>query len=156
MSRCGIRAAACLHAARTARVIVMANDPIVEELHKIREELLEEYGGLDGYFEHLLEGQELKKDRIASREPREPIDPRLAPRAADSPRLLAASRSRSRLASWRGRLPLSLSIRAAKRGRCAPSLRRLRPLGSPTRRRRVRAAPRSVRAPRRAHCASRM
>ena len=53
----------------------MANDPIVEELHKIREELLEEYGGLDGYFEHLLEVQEQMKDRIVSREPRAPIIP---------------------------------------------------------------------------------
>ncbi|MDP9361088.1 MAG: hypothetical protein M3P29_06515 [Acidobacteriota bacterium] len=51
----------------------MAEDPIVDEIHKIRENLLEQYGGFDGYFEHLKELQEKLKDRIVTREPRQPI-----------------------------------------------------------------------------------
>jgi len=51
----------------------MADDPIVEEIHKIREELLEEYGGFDGYVKHLKEVQEELKDRLVTREPRPPI-----------------------------------------------------------------------------------
>jgi hypothetical protein len=51
----------------------MADDPIVEEIHKIREQLLEEYGGLDGYFEHLQELQKELKDRIVTHEPRPPV-----------------------------------------------------------------------------------
>ena len=31
----------------------MVEDPIVEELHKIREEMLVEYGGLEGLVKHL-------------------------------------------------------------------------------------------------------
>ncbi len=31
----------------------MAKDPIVEEIHQIREELLKEHGGMDGYMQHL-------------------------------------------------------------------------------------------------------
>jgi hypothetical protein len=50
----------------------MAGDPIVDEIHKIRENLLEQYGGLDGYFEHLKEVQEELKDRVVTREPRRP------------------------------------------------------------------------------------
>jgi hypothetical protein len=50
----------------------MVEDPIVEELHKIREKLLEEHGGLDGYFEHLQALQEELKDRIVTGEPRRP------------------------------------------------------------------------------------
>lgn len=51
----------------------MHDDPIVEEIHKIREELLEEYGGLEGYVAHLQEMQEQMKDRIVSRQPRPPV-----------------------------------------------------------------------------------
>jgi hypothetical protein len=52
----------------------MANDPVVDEIHRIREELLEEHGGMDGYMRHLEElGIELK-DRIVRREPRKPRD----------------------------------------------------------------------------------
>jgi hypothetical protein len=51
----------------------MAGDPIIDEIHKIREHLLEQYVGLDGYFEHLKEVQEELKDRIVTREPRRPI-----------------------------------------------------------------------------------
>lgn len=45
-------------------------DPIVEETHKIREELLAEYGGMDGYIRHLEELRAELKDRIVKREPR--------------------------------------------------------------------------------------
>ena len=53
----------------------MAEDPVVQEIHKIREELLEQYGGFDGYMKHIDELQQELKDRIVSREPRRPIDP---------------------------------------------------------------------------------
>ena len=51
----------------------MHNDPIVEELHQIRAELLREHGGLAGYLAHLREMQEKTKLRVVSREPRPPI-----------------------------------------------------------------------------------
>jgi hypothetical protein len=50
----------------------MPEDPIVAEIHKIREELLEQYGGFDGYVEHLKELQQQLKDRLVTREPRPP------------------------------------------------------------------------------------
>ena len=31
----------------------MKNDPIVDEVRRVREELIERYGGIDGYFKHL-------------------------------------------------------------------------------------------------------
>lgn len=46
----------------------MAEDPIVQEIHRIREQLLEQYGGFDGYMKHVEELQEELKDRIVSRE----------------------------------------------------------------------------------------
>jgi len=51
----------------------MPEDPIVEEIHKIREKLLEQYGGFDGYMKHIDEFQEELKDRIVTREPRRPV-----------------------------------------------------------------------------------
>ena len=50
----------------------MPDDPIVEEIHKIREELLKKHGGFEGYFEHLLREQETMKDRLVSLPPRKP------------------------------------------------------------------------------------
>jgi hypothetical protein len=50
----------------------MAEDPIVEEIHEIREKLLEQYGGFDGYMKHIEELQEELKDRIVTRDPRPP------------------------------------------------------------------------------------
>lgn len=50
----------------------MAEDPIVEEIHKIREELLEQYGGFDGYMKHIEKLQEELKDRLVTRDPRPP------------------------------------------------------------------------------------
>jgi hypothetical protein len=50
----------------------MAKDPIVAEIHEIREGLLREHGGMDGYIRHLEDLQTALKDRIARREPRKP------------------------------------------------------------------------------------
>ena len=50
----------------------MHDDPVVEELHRIRERLLREHGGLDGYVAHLREMQIAMKDRVVTREPRTP------------------------------------------------------------------------------------
>ena len=50
----------------------MIKDPIVDEIHKIREELLAEHGGMDGYMRHLEELRIEFKDRIVRREPRKP------------------------------------------------------------------------------------
>jgi hypothetical protein len=51
----------------------MAEDPIIEEIHRVREQLLEEHGGFDGYLEHLKVLQEELKGRIVTREPRQPL-----------------------------------------------------------------------------------
>lgn len=53
----------------------MPEDPIVEEIHKIREELLEQYGGFDGYMKHIEKLQEELKDRMVTRDPRPPATP---------------------------------------------------------------------------------
>lgn len=52
----------------------MTEDPIVEELHKIREEMLAEHGGLDGVVEHLRELQAEMPERIVRRDSKPPID----------------------------------------------------------------------------------
>lgn len=51
----------------------MNDDPVVKEIHEIREQLLQEHGGLDGYLAHLRDMQEKMKGRIVSREPRKPV-----------------------------------------------------------------------------------
>ena len=51
----------------------MSVDPIVEELHQIREKLLKEHGGLDGYIRHLEKLSGELRDRIVHREPRKPV-----------------------------------------------------------------------------------
>jgi putative addiction module component (TIGR02574 family) len=55
--------------------VAMPQDPIVGEIHGIREQLLELYGGSDGYMKHIEELEEELKDRIVSREPRPPVAP---------------------------------------------------------------------------------
>jgi hypothetical protein len=50
----------------------MPRDPIVEEIHKTREALLEEFGGLEGYTRHVMELQGELKTRVVKREPRKP------------------------------------------------------------------------------------
>ena len=56
----------------------MIKDPIVEEIHNIREALLAQYGGLDGYMRHLEELRVEFKDRIVHRQPRRPVENRKA------------------------------------------------------------------------------
>ena len=51
----------------------MSRDPIVEEIHEIRQKLIEEYGGFEGYVAHLFAEQEQMKDRVVSRKPRPPV-----------------------------------------------------------------------------------
>jgi hypothetical protein len=51
----------------------MTEDPIVEELHRIREAMLEEHGGLEGLVKHLRKMQAEMPDRIATLEPKPPI-----------------------------------------------------------------------------------
>jgi len=52
----------------------MTEDPIVEELHRIREEMLEQYGGLEGLVKHLRQMQAEMPDRVVTLEPRPPIE----------------------------------------------------------------------------------
>ena len=52
----------------------MIDDPIVEELHKIREAMLEEYGGLDGLVKHLREIQAEMPERVVTLKPRPPVE----------------------------------------------------------------------------------
>jgi hypothetical protein len=51
----------------------MPKDPVVEEIHEIRQNLLKEYGGMDGYLRHIKELEIELKDRLVRREPRKPI-----------------------------------------------------------------------------------
>jgi hypothetical protein len=51
----------------------MPEDPVVKEIHDVREELLNEYGGFDGYMQHIEELQRKLGDRVVTREPRPPI-----------------------------------------------------------------------------------
>ncbi len=50
----------------------MGEDPIVAEIHKIREEIFKEHGGVDGYLEHIRRDQEKYRDRLVSLPPRRP------------------------------------------------------------------------------------
>jgi hypothetical protein len=49
-------------------------DPIVEELHKIREELLAEHGGLEGLVKYLREIQSEMPERVVRLDPKPPIE----------------------------------------------------------------------------------
>jgi hypothetical protein len=51
----------------------MADDPVVEEIHRIREKLLEEHGGLEGYLDHVKEVEKGLKDRLVTRPSRPPV-----------------------------------------------------------------------------------
>jgi hypothetical protein len=48
----------------------MIEDPIVEELHKIRKEMLAEHGGLEGLVKHLQERQIETPQRVVRLEPK--------------------------------------------------------------------------------------
>lgn len=50
-------------------------DPIVEEVHQTRARLLEKYGGVEGYAEHLRQMEIELADRLVTREPRSPSKP---------------------------------------------------------------------------------
>jgi hypothetical protein len=52
----------------------MVEDPIVEELHKIREEMLAEHGGLEGLVKHLREVQAQMPERVVKLDPKPPIE----------------------------------------------------------------------------------
>jgi hypothetical protein len=52
----------------------MIEDPIVEELHRIREEMLDQYGGLEGLVRHLRELQSETPERVVTLPPRVPIE----------------------------------------------------------------------------------
>ena len=52
----------------------MVEDPIVEELHKIREEMLAEHGGLEGLVKHLREIQAEMPERVVNLDPKPPIE----------------------------------------------------------------------------------
>jgi hypothetical protein len=51
----------------------MVEDPIVEELHKIREEMLAEHGGLEGLVKHLHKMQAEMPHRVVKLDPKPPI-----------------------------------------------------------------------------------
>lgn len=51
----------------------MSKDPVVEQIHEIRRNLLEEHGGMDGYMRHIKELEHALKDRVVRREPRKPV-----------------------------------------------------------------------------------
>lgn len=52
--------------------LIMPKDPIVDEIHQVREELLREHGGMDGYMRHLERLQAELGERVVRREPRKP------------------------------------------------------------------------------------
>jgi hypothetical protein len=54
----------------------MTDDPIVEELHKIREEMLVEHGGLEGLVKHLRKMQAEMPGRVVQLNPKPPIETR--------------------------------------------------------------------------------
>lgn len=54
--------------------MTMTEDPIVEELHKIREEMLAEHGGLEGLVKHLRKVQAEMPERVVRLDPKPPIE----------------------------------------------------------------------------------
>jgi hypothetical protein len=50
----------------------MSEDPIVEEVHKTRERLLAEYGGIDGLLKEFRAIEDEMRDRVVRLEPRPP------------------------------------------------------------------------------------
>ncbi len=52
---------------------MIIEDPIVDELHKIREDMLAEYGGLEGLVKHLREMQAEIPERVVSLPPKPPM-----------------------------------------------------------------------------------
>jgi hypothetical protein len=52
----------------------MIDDPVVDDVHKTRERLLDEYGGMAGLLHHLREIEEELRDRVVTLEPRRPVE----------------------------------------------------------------------------------
>jgi hypothetical protein len=52
----------------------MTEDPIVEELHKIRQEMLAEHGGLEGLVKHLRKVQAEMPGRVVRLNPKPAIE----------------------------------------------------------------------------------
>jgi hypothetical protein len=50
----------------------MIDDPIVEEVHKTRERLLAQYGGIDGLLKEFRAIEDEMRDRVVRLEPRPP------------------------------------------------------------------------------------
>lgn len=44
------------------------SDPIVEEVWKSREQLLEQYGGLEGFLEHIKKQEQEHPERLVTKE----------------------------------------------------------------------------------------
>jgi hypothetical protein len=51
----------------------MIDDPIVEEVHRTRERLLSEYGGVDGLMREFRVIEEAMRDRVVRLKPRKPV-----------------------------------------------------------------------------------
>jgi len=54
----------------------MNEDPIVEELHKIREQMLEEHGGLEGLVKHLRALEAEMPNRVVTLQSKPPVEPK--------------------------------------------------------------------------------
>jgi hypothetical protein len=52
----------------------MTEDPIVEELHRIREEMLAEHGGLEGLVKHFRDLQAEMPERVVRLDPKPPVE----------------------------------------------------------------------------------
>ncbi len=50
----------------------MIDDPIVEEVRKIRERLLAEYGGMDGLMREFRAIEDAMRDKVVRLKPRKP------------------------------------------------------------------------------------
>jgi hypothetical protein len=51
-------------------------DPLVEEIHETRMELLQRYGGSEGYAQHLRDMESQVPELLVTREPRSPVKTR--------------------------------------------------------------------------------
>jgi hypothetical protein len=52
----------------------MVEDPVVEELHRIREEMLEQHGGLEGVVKHLRQLQAEMPTPPVTLQPKAPVE----------------------------------------------------------------------------------
>jgi hypothetical protein len=52
----------------------MTEDPVVAEIHEIRERLLEEYGGMENLLSEFRAIEAEMKDRVVRLEPRAPVE----------------------------------------------------------------------------------